>query len=70
MPDLLSLGTDLAEDVAATIEHAIADNPPAQWRDGGFLRRGYHAELEMCIRDSTDEEQRRIFALAHGRCIV
>lgn len=46
MPYLLSLGTDLAEDVAATIEHAIADNPPAQWRDGGFLRRGYHAELD------------------------
>lgn len=46
LPALLSLGNDLAEDVAATIAHAISDNPPVQWRDGGFLRRGYHADLD------------------------
>lgn len=46
LPALLSLGSDLAEDVAATIAHAIADSPPVQWRDGGFLRRGYHADLD------------------------
>lgn len=46
LPSLLSLGTDLCEDIAATIGNAICDNPPVQWRDGGFLRRGYHAELD------------------------
>lgn len=46
LPALLSLGNDLAEDVAATIANAISDNPPVQWRDGSFLRRGYHAELD------------------------
>ena len=30
----------VAEDIAATIGNAICDNPPVQWRDGGFLRRG------------------------------
>ncbi len=46
LPELLPLGSDLGEDVAATIAHAIADNPPVQWRDGGFIRRGYHTELD------------------------
>jgi DNA mismatch repair protein MutS len=48
-PELLELpSTDeaLCRDVAAELARTLADDPPAQWRDGGFIRRGYSAELD------------------------
>ncbi|MGZ3437946.1 MAG: DNA mismatch repair protein MutS [Polyangia bacterium] len=48
-PELLELpSTDeaLCRDVAAEIAHTLADECPAQWRDGGFIRRGFSRELD------------------------
>jgi DNA mismatch repair protein MutS len=48
-PELLELpSTDeaLCRDVAAELARTLVDDPPAQWRDGGFIRRGYSAELD------------------------
>ncbi|HEX9105402.1 MAG TPA: DNA mismatch repair protein MutS, partial [Polyangia bacterium] len=42
-PELLALPTTpeaLCRDVAAEIARTLADDPPAQWREGGFIRRG------------------------------
>ena len=46
LPGLLELGEDLAQDVQARIAEAIIDNPPAIWREGGFIRRGFRADLD------------------------
>ena len=48
-PELLELpdGDEaLCGDVAARIRHTLVDDPPAQWREGGFIRRGFSAELD------------------------
>ena len=48
-PELLELpSTDeaLCRDVAGEIARTLADDPPAQWRDGGFMRRGFSRELD------------------------
>src|SRR4051794_36680256 len=48
-PELLELpSTDeaLCRDVAAEVAHTLADEPPVQWRDGGFIRRGFSRELD------------------------
>jgi DNA mismatch repair protein MutS len=45
-PDLLDLGRDLGEDVARAIARVLVDDPPANWREGGFCRRGFSAELD------------------------
>ncbi|HZS35293.1 MAG TPA: DNA mismatch repair protein MutS, partial [Polyangia bacterium] len=45
-PELLELGEDLAGDVAFEIRQVLIDDPPAQWREGGFVRRGFAAELD------------------------
>ena len=48
-PELLLLpSTDeaLCRDVAAEIARTLADECPAQWRDGGFIRRGFSRELD------------------------
>lgn len=49
LPELLALGDDLGGDVEARIATAIADNPPAMWREGGFIRRGYNPTLDELI---------------------
>ena len=36
----------LCRDVAAEIARTLADDPPAQWREGGFIRRGFSRELD------------------------
>ncbi|MDW8281529.1 MAG: DNA mismatch repair protein MutS [Myxococcales bacterium] len=46
LPSLLDLGEDLCTDVAEQIAAAITDDPPVAWREGGFIRRGFHAELD------------------------
>jgi DNA mismatch repair protein MutS len=47
LPALLDLpGADLCPDVAETIGAALCDEPPAAWREGGFIRRGYNKELD------------------------
>jgi DNA mismatch repair protein MutS len=45
-PELLALPEDLCADVAAEVATTLADDPPAQWREGGFVRRGFSAELD------------------------
>ena len=49
LPDLLQLGADLCQDVAARIHAAIIDNPPLIYREGGFTRRGFHAGLDELL---------------------
>ena len=41
-------------DVAALIERAIADDPPAGLRDGGLMRAGFSAELDALRVSATD----------------
>jgi DNA mismatch repair protein MutS len=48
-PELLDLSEDLAADVAAAIRNVLVDDPPAQWREGGFCRRGFSAELDELL---------------------
>jgi DNA mismatch repair protein MutS len=43
------LGDDLCEDVARAIAAVLVDDPPAQWRDGGFVRRGWSPELDELV---------------------
>ncbi|MEG1779613.1 MAG: DNA mismatch repair protein MutS, partial [Oscillospiraceae bacterium] len=37
---------DTLEDISALIESAICDEPPALFRDGGFIKDGYDEELD------------------------
>ncbi len=45
---------DTLEDVSSLIRSAIADDPPATIREGGIIRRGFNAELDMLRGDLTD----------------
>jgi DNA mismatch repair protein MutS len=48
-PELLELpdGDEaLCGDVAREIARTLIDDPPAQWREGGFVRRGFSRELD------------------------
>ncbi|HEX7091016.1 MAG TPA: DNA mismatch repair protein MutS [Longimicrobiales bacterium] len=49
----LAGGLDCLEDVRATIERALADDPPATLAEGGIIREGYDAELDE-LRDARD----------------
>jgi DNA mismatch repair protein MutS len=49
----LAGGLDCLEDVRATIERALADDPPATLAEGGAIREGYDAELDE-LRDARD----------------
>ncbi len=44
--DMLELGTDLAQDLAARIGATLEDNAPAMTKDGGFVRAGVSSELD------------------------
>jgi DNA mismatch repair protein MutS len=46
VPEAVDLGADLCQDVAAAIAAQIIDDPAANYREGGFIRRGYSAELD------------------------
>jgi DNA mismatch repair protein MutS len=48
-PELLVMGEDLAADVAERVRGVLSDDPPAVWREGGFCRRGYSAELDELL---------------------
>jgi DNA mismatch repair protein MutS len=48
-PELLDLGEDLCADVATGISRVLADDPPAQWKEGGFCRRGFSPELDELL---------------------
>ena len=48
-PELLEVGEDLAGDVAFEVRQVLVDDPPAQWREGGFCRRGFSAELDELL---------------------
>lgn len=48
-PELLELPGDdeaLGASVAAQIRHTLVDDPPVAFREGGFVRRGFSAELD------------------------
>ncbi len=45
---------DTLEDISTLIRSAIADDPPATIREGGIIRKGYNAELDMLRGDMTD----------------
>ena len=62
LPDLLELDGDLCQDVEARIAAALTDNPPAMWREGGFIRRGYSARLDECV-DLSQGGKDRILAI-------
>ncbi len=49
VPALLTIGEDLCGDVADLIEKAIAEEPSAAWREGGFIRRGHSADLDELL---------------------
>ncbi|MFO0574965.1 MAG: DNA mismatch repair protein MutS [Polyangia bacterium] len=46
LPPLLDLGSDLCADLREHIAAAIVDSPPVAFREGGFIRRGFSAELD------------------------
>src|SRR5581483_10983638 len=48
-PELLAIGEDLAGDVAKAIRRVLVDDPPATWREGGFCRPGFDAELDELV---------------------
>jgi DNA mismatch repair protein MutS len=48
-PELLLIGEERGVDVAADIRATLIDDPPAQWREGGFCRRGLYPELDELI---------------------
>lgn len=45
-PELLDPPRDGCGDVAAQVRAVLVDEPPAQWREGGFVRRGFSRELD------------------------
>ena len=45
---------DPLEDICSLIASAIVDDPPFSVREGGMIRRGYHAELDELCSDMTD----------------
>jgi DNA mismatch repair protein MutS len=45
-PLLLEMGEDLCGDIAADIARTLVDEPPAQWKEGRFCRRGLYPELD------------------------
>ena len=42
------------EELAALLDRAVADEPPAGLRDGGLIRRGFSAELDEIVAISED----------------
>ncbi|MDM7857212.1 DNA mismatch repair protein MutS [Thiopseudomonas acetoxidans] len=48
---LAVLADDISQypELSATLQSAIVDNPPVVIRDGGVLKRGYHAELDELL---------------------
>ena len=42
----LAESLSLCEDVVHVIETGLVEDPPAQWKNGGFIREGHNAELD------------------------
>ena len=42
----LAQSLELCDDVIDSIKTGIIDEPPAQWADGGFIRKGFNKELD------------------------
>ena len=61
-PELLELPEDTCADVAAEIARTLVDDPPPQWRDGGFVRRGFNAELDE-LQDLSDGGKSKILEI-------
>ncbi len=61
-PELLELPEDTCADVAAEIARTLVDDPPPQWRDGGFVRRGFNAELDE-LQDLSDGGKNKILEI-------
>ncbi|HEY0709287.1 MAG TPA: DNA mismatch repair protein MutS, partial [Polyangia bacterium] len=60
--DLLSLGDDLAQDLAVRITALLADDAPAITKEGGFIRAGHSSELDS-LRDLAAGGRDRILAI-------
>ncbi|MCJ7593428.1 MAG: DNA mismatch repair protein MutS, partial [Desulfobacterales bacterium] len=45
---------DTLDDVGDLIERAIREDPPVSLREGGFIKEGYHADLDRLIRLTRD----------------
>lgn len=45
---------DTLEDIGALINRAVVDEPPFSLREGGFIRTGYHAEVDRLRAIMTD----------------
>ena len=50
----ISLRLDTLEDIAAVITEAICEEPPVSLREGGFIKEGYHEELDRLISITRD----------------
>ena len=64
----LGEGIDLLEDLTSAIADAVVDEPPTTIKEGGLIRRGFHAELDELrgLHTTLDggasyERQRRTF---------
>ncbi len=53
LKDLYS-SVDTLEDIHTLIDTAIVDEPPFTVREGGMIKRGYNAELDLISSDMTD----------------
>jgi DNA mismatch repair protein MutS len=61
-PELLELPEDSCGDIAAEIARMLVDDPPPQWREGGFVRRGFLAELDE-LQDLSDGGKGKILEI-------
>jgi DNA mismatch repair protein MutS len=55
-------GIAALEDLSTRLEAALADDPPLLARDGGFIRAGWHEELDQ-QRGLRDQARRHVMAL-------
>ena len=48
IPPLKNLAKSLTrcDEIVSAISDALVDDPPAQWKDGGFINKGYNGELD------------------------
>ena len=47
-------GIDTLQDVYTLIDSAIVEDPPFSVREGGIIKKGYHAELDQLNGDMAD----------------
>jgi DNA mismatch repair protein MutS len=50
LPELLRVPEDMLDEVAATVDGALVDDPPPVAREGGVIRAGHSTELDAIVR--------------------